>query len=89
MLKYGLAVLRSQRRHVSRYPQYREAYRDGITSFQQTWGEPIAWEMVRSTKRSEWGTAARAFIMLAWLYPYGFIRLLKYKMALPHEKGAV
>lgn len=89
MLKYGLAVLRSQRRHVSRHPQYRDAYRDGISSFQQTWGEPVAWEMVRSTKRREWAAAARAFVMLAWLYPYGFIRLLESKMAVPHEKGAV
>jgi glycosyltransferase involved in cell wall biosynthesis len=91
MLKSGLQVLWAQRPHIRGNRAYREAYRTGIRHTKQTWGIPLAWEMVVAAREGRVRRAAQCLWVLLRLYPQGLADLLQHKMSviLHRENRAV
>lgn len=80
MLRSGIAAMRAQWPHIKGNRVYEDAYQCGVRQYQQACGPPLIWQMVHDAKQRRWRLAAKAFWILARLYPEGLQRLLRDKV---------
>jgi glycosyltransferase involved in cell wall biosynthesis len=64
MLRYNLAALRSQWKHVKRSRQKKEAYKTGIRFWKQAWGRRVVDEIRAAIAEGEWKRATEGMLSL-------------------------
>jgi glycosyltransferase involved in cell wall biosynthesis len=64
MLRCNLAALRSQRKHVKRSQQSKDAYRTGLRFWKQAWGRRVVEEIRIAVVEGEWKGAIKGMLTL-------------------------
>jgi glycosyltransferase involved in cell wall biosynthesis len=77
LLASTMAVLRSQRRHVSAHPRYAPAYRAGLASGRRVYGEALAEKLRADVRAGRGRVVLRDLVGLLRYYPRGIAALLR------------
>ena len=70
MLRYNLAALRSQWKHVKRSRQKKEAYKTGIRFWKQAWGRYVVEQIRAAMAEGEWKRATQGMLSLLRYSPF-------------------
>jgi glycosyltransferase involved in cell wall biosynthesis len=76
MLKYNLAALRSQWKHVKRSRQQREAYKTGIRFWKDAWGRFVAKDVRAYIEAKQWKRAIQGMLSLLRYSPFCLASML-------------
>jgi hypothetical protein len=70
MLRYNLAALRLQWKHVKRSRQKKEAYKTGIRFWKQAWGRYVVEQIRAAMAEGEWKRATQGMLSLLRYSPF-------------------
>jgi glycosyltransferase involved in cell wall biosynthesis len=76
MLVNTLRVLRAQRRRAALTPAHRAAWREGMRTWADCYGRPLAWRAGRRFTQGQWRAGARDAATIAWHAPGLVARVL-------------
>jgi glycosyltransferase involved in cell wall biosynthesis len=76
MLRYNLAALRSQWKHVKRSSQKKEAYKTGIRFWKQAWGRYVVEQIRAAVAEGEWKQATQGMLSLLRYSPFCLASML-------------
>jgi glycosyltransferase involved in cell wall biosynthesis len=74
MLSSSVAVLRSQRTYVKTNAHYKEIYKTGLRFWQDSYGVPLAWEVLAHAQKHEWKQTLLDLLVLLGYYSRVFVR---------------
>lgn len=80
MLRTTVALLRAQRKHIEGNEQYEKAYRRGLRTGKEFYGDPLADEVRTYIKMRRWGRVLRGVLALVRYYPQGIPLLSERRM---------
>jgi len=73
MLKYNMAALRSQRKHVKEDARYRDAYKTGERLWRDWHGAPVAKQVRAHLQEGRWWQGLDGMLALLRYYPQGIL----------------